>query len=202
MGQDSGASPLLIILSGLSGVGKDAVLDGLRGRGYPFHRVVTVTTRTKRLGERDSQDYRFVSEERFEGMVGAGELLEWAKVYGNWYGVPKDEIRRALSSGVDVMVKVDVQGARTIKGILPQAVFIFLTLSSLGEMEERLRGRSTESDADLRLRMETAREELESLDIFDYLVVNPQGEIEKAIAQIEAIIIAEKCRVKPRRVDL
>ncbi len=147
-------------------------------------------------------DYHFVSEESFQEMMARGELLEWARVYNNSYGVPKDQIRQALARGQDVLVKVDVQGAATIKSILSQAVFIFLSPPSLDELERRLKGRKTESAQDLELRMNTARDEMKRLPLFDYVIVHHYGDTESAIAQVEAIVTAEKCRVQPRVIEL
>jgi guanylate kinase len=197
-----GANPLLIIISGPSGVGKDTVLAKMKQSRRLLDYVVTATTRPQRPGEKNGLDYHFVSDEQFKRMIENGQLLEWANVYGNLYGVPKGQVQQALAQGLDVVVKVDVQGAATIKNILPQAVFIFLTPPSLDELERRLRERKTESTEELKLRMETTRGELDSLPLFDYVVVNHQDRLDSTIAQIDAIISAEKCRVKPRIVEL
>jgi guanylate kinase len=194
--------PLLFVLSGLSGVGKDAVLTRLRQSGYPLEFIVTVTTRPKRTNEKDGIHYHFVSDSSFQELINSNELLEWAKVYGNWYGIPKAPVRQALNSGKDVIVKVDVQGAATVKKVLPQAVFIFLSPPSMEELAVRLKQRRTETPSDLDLRIKTAGEELESLPIFDYMVINRQGEIDRAVADIKAIITAEKCRLTPRELTL
>jgi guanylate kinase len=196
------AKPLVIILSGLSGVGKDSVLDGLRKSGCPLEFIVTCTTRPRRPTENDGIHYTFLAPEKFQAMIDSNHLLEWAKVYGNWYGVPREPVRQALASGKDVIIKVDVQGATTIKKILPQAVFIFLAAPSVEECAPRLKQRSTESPEDLELRLKTAREELKYLHLFDYLVVNRQDELDKAVADIVSIITAEKCRIAPRRIKL
>jgi guanylate kinase len=197
-----GANSLLIVISGPSGVGKDTVLAKMKQSRRSLHYVVTATTRPQRPGEKNGLDYHFVSEEQFKQMIETGQLLEWASVYGNLYGVPKRQIQQALAQGLDVVVKVDVQGAATIKNILPQAVFIFLTPPSLDELERRLRERKTESAEELKLRMETTREEMDSLPLFDYVVVNHQDRLDLTMAQIDAIISAEKCRVKPRIIEL
>jgi len=194
-------TPLIIVLSGPSGAGKDAVLNRMKKLGYPFEYIITVTTRSQRPKERNNVDYHFVSTEKFQEMVEKGELLEWANVYGNWYGVPKQPIKQALDKGRDTIIKVDVQGAATIKKILPEAIFIFL-VSSIEELAERLKQRQTESSFDLALRLKTAEEELKQLPLFDYKVFNRQDEINLAISHIEAIITAEKCRVKPREIAL
>jgi guanylate kinase len=194
--------PLLIIISGSSGIGKDAALSRLKELGYPFHYAVTAATRSQRVGEIDGVDYIFVSETKFREMMQRDEFLEWAEVYGNWYGIPKLQVKQALARGQDVIIKIDVQGAATIKNLLPDAVLIFLAPPSMEELEERLRQRKTESETDLELRMLTAREEMESLPLFDYVVVNHQGEVDSTISQINAIVTAEKCRVKPRVIEL
>lgn len=198
---DSAANPLFIVLSGPSGVGKDAVLDRMRKKRHTLHYAVTATTRPKRQGEREGVEYHFVSKADFERMIEKNELLEWANVYGNLYGVPKREVQQALDSGQDVMVKVDVQGAASIKRIAPQAVFIFLAPPSMDELKERLRRRKTESSVDLELRMKAAQEEMNSLPMFDYVVVNPSDGLDQAVSRIESIIVAEKCRVKPKVVN-
>ena len=194
--------PLLFVLSGLSGVGKDAILTRLRQSGCPLEFIVTVTTRPQRTNEKEGVHYHFVSDSRFQELINSNELLEWAKVYGNSYGIPKAPVRQALNSGKDVIVKVDVQGAATVKKVLPQAVFIFLVPPSMDELVLRLKQRRTETPSDLDLRIKTAEEELESLTLFDYLVINRQGEIDRAVADIRAIIAAEKCRLTPRELTL
>ena len=190
---------LLIVLSGPSGTGKDAVLTRMKELGYPLlEYITTVTTRPRRASERDDVDYHFVSVERFQEMISRKELLEWANVYGNWYGVPKEAVKQVLDKGRDVIVKVDVQGAATIKKILPQAVFIFLIPPSREEFTIRLKQRHTESAFNLALRLKTAEEEIKKLPLFDYVVLNKQDKIDLAVSDIKAIITAEKCRVIPR----
>ncbi len=190
--------PLLIVLSGPSGAGKDAVLTRMRQTGYLVECITTVTTRPQRPQESDKVDYHFISAEKFQEMIGNGELLEWANVYGNWYGVPKQPVKQALDRGQDAIVKVDIQGAATIKENLPQTVLIFLTPPSLEELVQRLEQRQTESAFDLALRTETAEEEMKQLPLFDYIVLNERDEIDLAVSRIKAIITAEKCRVTPR----
>ncbi len=194
--------PLFIIISGPSGVGKDAVLARMKGLGYPLKYITTLTTRPRRPNERNNIDYRFVSMERFQEMIENNDLLEWAKVYGNWYGVPKEEVKQALDKGQDIVVKVDIQGAATIKKVLPQAIFIFLMPPSMEELLIRLKQRHTELPSDLALRLKTAEEEMKQLPLFDYIVVNRWDEIDLAVSGIKAIITAEKCRVTPREIAL
>jgi len=189
--------PLLIVLSGPSGVGKDAILARMKESGYPLEYITTVTTRPRRAIEKEGIDYHFVSAEEFQEMITRNELLEWAKVYGNSYGVPKEAIKLALSRGKDAIVRVDVQGAASIKKILPQAVFIFIMPSSMEELAVRLRKRRTESPVDLAVRIKIAEKEIEKLPLFDYVVLNRQGEIDKAVSDIQAIVTAENRRVAP-----
>jgi guanylate kinase len=194
--------PLLIVLSGLSGAGKDTLLEKLRNSGLPFYFSVSATTRAPRPAEKEGYDYHFVSKEQFQEMINANEFLEWANVYGNFYGRPKEPIRQALQQGQDVIVRIDVQGAAAYKKLLPQAVLVFVCTTSLAELEKRLRNRRTESPAELELRLKTAEKEMDQLDIFDYVIVNRENEIEKTVADVRSIIAAEKCRVTQREVSL
>jgi guanylate kinase len=168
--------------------------------GYPLEYITTVTTRPRRASERDHIDYRFISAEKFQEMIKHNELLEWANVYGNWYGVPKEPVRQALERGEDTIVKIDIQGAATIKKILPQAVFVFLMPPSVEELGLRLKQRHTESSFDLDLRLKIAKEEIKRLSLFDYVVFSQRDEIERAVSDIAAIITAEKCRITPREI--
>ena len=167
---DSCPRPLLIVLSGPSGAGKDAVLTRMRELKCPLTFITTVTTRPRRPTETDKVDYCFVSPDEFQGMVRDNELLEWARVYLNWYGVPRQPVREALNAGKDVIVKVDVQGANTIKRIIPPAVFIFLIPPSMEELCQRLEQRHTESPEALAVRTQAAVSEIKELPLFDYLV--------------------------------
>ena len=194
--------PLLVVLSGPSGAGKDAILSRMRELGLLFHYTVTATTRPKRAGEKEGIDYCFLPEAEFQRMLQGGALLESAKVYGHWYGVPKQQVKQALDEGKDVVLKIDVQGAATIRKLLPEAVLIFLTLPGIEDYEQRLRQRKTESDAELKVRLGRVNEEMKSLPLFDYVVLNNQDELDVAVANIRAIVAAEKCRVNPRVVGL
>ena len=194
--------PLLIVLSGPSGAGKDAVLTKMKESSYPLEYVTTVTTRPQRPNERDNVDYHFISNEMFQKMIENKQLLEWANVYGNKYGVPKQPVKQALDRGQDTIVKVDIQGAATIKKLLPQALLIFLIPPSTEDLTLRLKQRRTESPFNLALRLKTAEEEVKQLPVFDYVVVNKQDEIDAAVSEIKAIIAAEKCRVAPREIAL
>jgi guanylate kinase len=194
--------PLLVVLSGPSGVGKDSILMRMRDVGFPFHFVVTATSRPQRPGERDGYDYHFVGKDRFEEMIAHEELLEWAEVYGHYKGIPKSEVRQALQSGRDVILRIDVQGAATIRRLAPEAVFVFLSPGNFDELRHRLQLRRTESSEELERRLEMAQQELAAVDDFDYVVINREAHLDEAVGQIRAIIVAEKQRVRPRRVSL
>jgi guanylate kinase len=196
------ARPLLFILSGPSGVGKDAVLNKLKASDCGLQFIITTTTRARRNSETNGVDYHFVPLETFKKMMADNELLEYAEVYGNWYGVPKDAVRKAFNEGRDVMLKVDIQGVANIRKIAPQAVTIFLMPSSMEELEMRLKSRHTESAFDLARRLRTAETEMRQFSDFEYVVLNREGEIERAIEDIKAIITAEKCRSIPRETTL
>jgi len=194
--------PLLILLSGLSGAGKDTVLDGLRKSKLPFYISVSATTRAPRAGEKEGVDYNFVTKKRFQEMIDANELLEWADVYGNLYGRPRGPIKEALEKGQDVIVRIDVQGAAAYKKLLPGAVAIFMAAPSIAELETRLKKRKTETPEQLELRLKTAEKELNQLHIFDYVIINRENEAERTIAEVQSIMTAEKCRVNQRELKL
>jgi guanylate kinase len=194
--------PLLIVISGPSGVGKDSVVSTMQARGLPFHFVVTATTRPPREGETHGVDYYFYSKEEFAEMIEQDELLEYAFVYNDYKGIPKFQVREALVSGQDVVMRLDVQGAATIKELYPEALLIFLTTDTEEELVERLQSRKTESLPELKLRIATARKELDRVKEFDYVVVNRDDELDKTVDIIEAIIYAEHHRVNHRKVSL
>jgi len=196
------APPLLVVISGPSGVGKDSVVRRMAELGYPFHFVVTATSRPRRENEVDGRDYHFVTTAEFEEMIRKDELLEYAIVYGQYKGIPKAHVREALAGGKDVILRLDVQGAATVRRLIPDAVTIFLTAGSEEELFRRLRMRKTEDPEQLRRRMETAREEMKHLPEFDYVVVNSDCHLDDAVRAIAAIITAEKCRTRPRRARL
>ena len=196
------AGPVLLVLSGPSGVGKDTVLARLHSQSPEVHVAVTATTRPHRPGEVDGVNHFFLSEARFQQMLAEDELLEHAQVYGRWYGVPKAPIRAALARGQDVVVRTDVQGAATIRQRIPASVLVFLQAPSEEEMERRLRDRSTESDAELRVRLETARHELAQASLFDHVVVNPTGDPDTPARRLLEILEAERARVPRRQVTV
>ena len=200
---DRPSYPVLLVISGPSGVGKDTVARRLIDRQPDnFYFVVTATTRDPRPGEEQGVDYFFVSEEEFARMIDEDELLEYAIVYTDFKGVPKQQIRDALGSGRDVIMRVDVQGAATIKQLLPNAVFVFLSVESEESLTRRLRERRSESTDSLKLRIATARQEIKRVNEFNYYVVNPHSEPETAVDKLLGIIAAEKCRVDQTPIEL
>ncbi len=194
--------PLLIVLSGPSGVGKDTVMQRMQERGLPFHFVVTATTRARREGEIHGVDYFFLSSDEFARMIENDELLEYAIVYNDYKGIPKQQVREALTSGKDVVMRIDVQGAATIRKLAPEAVMIFLTTESEQEMVNRLKARKSETPEGLSLRIATARQELKRITDFDYVVVNSDFRLDETVDILRAIITAEHHRTKPRKVNL
>jgi guanylate kinase len=191
-----GAGPLLVVISGPSGVGKDTVLSRMKERGLPFHLTVTATTRPQR--EVDPADHEFLtllSEEAFDRLLAEDGLLEHAQVYGYRYGVPKAPMREALERGQDVIVRVDPQGAATIKRLAPAAVLVFLAPPSIEELEARLRARGLDDPEAMQRRLKAASQEMKRLQQFDYAVVNEQDNLDGAVDQLLAIMTAERCRV-------
>jgi guanylate kinase len=187
--------PVLVVISGPSGVGKDSVLQELKQANYPFHFVITATTRPRRQNERDGVDYHFVTVGEFAEMIEKNELLEHAVVYGDYKGIPKKHVREALASGKDVIMRVDVQGAATIRRLVPNAVTIFLTAESEEKLVRRLQERKTEEADQLKMRIVTARGELQRIVEFDYVVINREHALHETVDQVLSIIKAEKSRV-------
>jgi guanylate kinase len=194
--------PLLIVISGPSGVGKDSVISRMKARALPFYFVVTATTRPQRPDEQHGVDYFFLSSDEFAAMIEQGEFLEYAIVYNDYKGIPKQQVRQALASGQDVVMRIDVQGAETIRKLCPEAVLVFLTTQGEDEMVNRLRERKSETPEGLNLRIATARQELKRIDLFDYVVVNRERHLDETVDTILAIIHAEHHRVQPRKVTL
>jgi guanylate kinase len=193
---------LLIVISGPSGVGKDSVLQALKQRQAALHYVVTATTRPPRRDEVEGVDYFFVSPSRFAEMIEQDELLEWALVYNDYKGIMKSQIRQALASGKDVILRVDVQGAETIRNLCPDALLIFLTVENEQEIIDRLDRRRTESGEDRQLRLATIRKELKRIGEFDYIIPNREDCLDQTVDIILSIIQAEHHRVRHRVVTL
>ena len=194
--------PLLVVISGPSGVGKDATLQIMKQSNYPFYFVVTATTRPKRPTEVDGEDYHFVSVGEFAEMIEQDELLEYAVVYGDYKGIPKKHVREALASGQDVIMRIDVQGAATIRRLVPNAVTIFLTAESEDELVRRLEDHKTEDADKLKMRIATARQEVKRIVEFDYVVTNRVHRLEETVNHVVSIMAAEKSRVDWSPVEL
>lgn len=192
----------MIVISGPSAAGKDTVVQRMQVRGLEFHFVVTATTRARRPSEVHGKDYWFVSQAEFARMIDQGEFLEHAIVYEEHKGVPRAQVREALASGRDVVMRLDVQGAETVKGLVPEALLIFITADSEEELIQRLKERSTETPEKLAVRIATARQELKRVDAFDYVIVNHDDRLDHTVDVIRAIIEAEHHRVRQRRVSL
>jgi len=194
-------NPMLVIISGPSGVGKDTIIAALQRRGHvpEYHYVVTCTTRAPRIGETDGVSYQFVSVEEFMRLRDAGELLEANEVHGNWYGTPRAGVRQALANGQHAILKIDVQGAQVVKSCVPEALLIFVVPPSLETLVEHLKARRTESAEQLEIRQRNAAIELARKDDYDYVVVNEEGLVDVTAARIEEII-TEQERLGSRRV--
>ncbi|ODA17369.1 guanylate kinase [Geobacillus thermoleovorans] len=180
-------------MSGPSGVGKGTVRKALFSQpDINLHYSVSVTTRKPREGEVEGVDYFFRTREQFEQMIRENKLLEWAEYVGNYYGTPIDYVEKTLAEGKDVFLEIEVQGAMKVRRAFPEALFIFLAPPSLTELEKRIIGRGTESKELIENRLRAAKEELEMMDEYDYVVEN--DEVELACERIKAIVIAEHCR--------
>ena len=194
--------PLLVVVSGPSGVGKDSVIQALKRRQLPLHVVVTTTDRQPRPTEIEGVDYNFVSTERFEEMIRNDELIEYARVYNDYKGIPKIQITGAFETGKDVIIRVDVQGAARLRSLFPEAVLVFLVPATMDELVQRLTARHSETPESLSRRIETTRLEMTRLPEFDYVVANPDDQLEQAVDKICSIITTEHQRVNPRKITV
>lgn len=185
---------ILTVISGPSGCGKGTVCRALLERSPAAALSISVTTRAPRAGEAEGVHYYFVSRAEFKQMVAAGEVLEWAEVYGDFYGTPRRPVTDLLTRGRDVLLEIDVQGARQVKERFPKAVLIFLSPPSFGELERRLITRGTDSAEKIKCRLEWSRREMTAVYRYDYVVVNDR--VDDAVTKIEAIMTAEKCRTR------
>ena len=192
--------PLFIVISGLSGVGKDAVIEELLKRGIPLHTVVTATTRAPRSTERDGVDYHFLTHERFQEMIRNNEFIEWAMVYNDFKGVPRKQIRDAMASGLDMIMRVDVQGARKFRELFPEALLIFITPASEEDWRAMLLGRDTDTPDQIDRRITAAPSELDALPIFNYVVINKRCCLAETADKIIGIIDSEHMRNPHRKV--
>ena len=196
--------PMLVIISGPSGVGKDTIIEALQKRGHrpEYHYVVTCTTRSRRPNEIDRVSYNFMSPEEFAALRDAGRLLEANEVHGNWYGTPRDGVRAALARGQHAILKIDVQGARVVKAAIPEALLIFVVPPSVETLVEHLKARRTESPEQLAIRQRDAADELARQDDYDFVVVNEEGRVDVTAERIEQIIAQEERRGSRRAVTV
>ena len=195
-------NPLLVVISGPSGVGKAAILEQLRIHRPDFSYAVTATTRPMRANEKDGYDYIFLSKNQFFDLLAKDEFLEHAEVYGNHYGVPKKQIREALNNATNAFVKIDVQGARTIKSLARNALLIFIAPPSLMELERRLRERKADSAAQMDIRIATAKHEMDQSSWFDSVVINDTDKLEDTVEQILEIVASEQNRPESQSIRL
>lgn len=187
-----GAGSLLVVISGPSGAGKDSVLARMKEEPRPYHYAVTATTRPKREHESNGRDYIFVPRDEFRRMIADDELLEWADVYGELYGIPRAQVAEARSRGLDVIVKIDVQGAATIRRLAPHAVLVFIAPPGIDELERRLRSRMTESRDSLETRLGMAEKEMADAGWFDHVVINESGGLDETVGKVIEIIARER----------
>ena len=195
-------NPLVVVISGPSGVGKDTLLERMSEMGFDYHFTVTATTRAPRPGEICGVNHFFLTRDRFLEMVDNSELLEWARVFGNFYGVPKEQVRQALTKGRHVLIRVDVQGARRLRAIVPEAVFIFVAPPSTESLRVRLLERGVNSAEDMDTRLRAADVEIREASMFDHVVVNEDDRQDEAVVQVREIIRRESMRRPPRRVKI
>lgn len=191
--------PLLVVFSGPSGVGKTTVTNALVQQGWPGHVVVTATTRRPRPGEINGVHYHFRTFEEFQRMSANGELLEYAEVHDNLYGVPAAPVREKLAAGIDVILTIDPQGAQSIRERTNGAVFVFLAPESLDDLAARVNNRGQDTPEQRTLRLLNAERELEQLTKYDYVIINRDGHVQDAVDTLHAIMLAEHCRIAPRR---
>ncbi|SDW02388.1 guanylate kinase [Marininema mesophilum] len=192
MGIHSKKKGLLVVLSGPSGAGKGTVCGALRTYAPELVYSVSATTRKPREGEVNGVNYFFKTRQEFEEMIGEEQLLEWAQYVNNYYGTPREFVKEQLEQGKDVLLEIEVQGAKQVRERFPEGVFIFLLPPSLKELASRIRGRGTETEEIVRHRMSAAEQELGEVEYYDYVVVNDR--IEDACDRVRSIITAEHCR--------
>ena len=187
-------APMLVIISGPSGVGKDTIIAAMQERGHhpPYHYVVTCTTRARRPSEIDRVSYNFVTVEQFLALRDAGELLEANEVHDHWYGTPRAGVREAMSRGQHAILKIDVQGAQVVKACVPQALLIFVVPPSIETLNQHLQARRTETPEELAIRQKNAAIELARQYDYDHVVVNEEGRVDVTAERIEQIIAQEE----------
>ena len=195
-------TPLVVVISGPSGVGKDVMIDRMiESDRLGFHFTITNTTRDPRPGEKDGVNHFFVDVDDFVNLIAADELLEWAQVYGNYYGVPKKQVRDALDAGKHVIIRVDVQGAKRISEIIPGALLIFINPPSLDVLKKHLKDRGVDSEEEMTKRLAAANEEISQASLFDFTVTNEEGRLDDTVNSVVNIIESESQMIPPRNVS-
>jgi guanylate kinase len=196
-------NPIVVVISGPSGVGKDVMIDRMiESDRIGFHFTVTATTRDPRPGETDGINHHFVTVDEFINQIAADDLLEWAQVYGNYYGVPKKQVRDALAAGNHVILRVDVQGAKRLSEIIPEALLIFIIPPSLDVLKSHLQKRGVDTEAEMTKRLEAATEEISQASLFDFTVTNEEGRLDDTVDQVVEIIESESQRIPPRKMSI
>ena len=199
----SNKQPLVVVISGPSGVGKDVMIDRMIESGrLGFHFTITATTRAPRAGERDGINHHFLSVDDFVNLIAADDLLEWAQVYGNYYGVPKKQVRDGLAADDHVIIRVDVQGAKRLREIIPDALLIFIMPPSLEVLKMHLENRGVDTETEMTKRLAAATEEIEQASLFDFTVTNEENRLDDTVGDVEAIIESESQRIPPRIVRI
>lgn len=186
---------MIFVISGPSGVGKDTIIQMIRQRNADYHQILTTTSRPKRINEINGVHYNFISLQEFETGIKAKKYIEWAKVYDNYYGVMRNEIENALKNHRISILKVDVQGVKSLRSVLKDAVYIFILPSSIDELKSRLLKRNDTNHVDLNIRLQKVYEEIKYIKYFDYYVINKENEIEQAVNNIQNIIQSQLCKV-------
>lgn len=196
-------NPIVVVISGPSGVGKDVMIERMiESDRIGFHFTVTATTRDPRPGEVDGINHHFVTVDDFVNLISADNLLEWAQVYGNYYGVPKQQVREALTNGNHVIIRVDVQGAKRLREIIPEALMIFIIPPSLDVLKSHLKKRGVDTETEMTQRLEAASEEISQASLFDFTVTNEEDRLDDTVNQVVGIIESESHRIPPRKVDI
>ncbi|GIV08051.1 MAG: guanylate kinase [Fimbriimonadales bacterium] len=193
------ARGLLIVLSGPAGVGKDTLIEQWQLVAPNVRRLVTYTTRPQAINERHGLDYYFVTEEEFQALREEGAFLEYAEVHGNWYGTPRREMEALRDAGRDVVLRIDVQGAMQVRQQFPEAILIFIAPPSIEELEQRLRRRARDDEEAIQLRLMNAREEMEYIPRYDYLIIN--DDLNRALETLRCVIIAERHRIRNLKLE-
>ena len=196
-------NPIVVVISGPSGVGKDVMIDRMiESDRIGFHFTVTATTRDPRPGEKDGINHHFVTVDDFVNLIANDDLLEWAQVYGNYYGVPKQQVRDALTAGNHVILRVDVQGAKRLSEIIPEALLIFIIPPSLDVLKSHLEKRGVDLEVEMTKRLAAANEEISQAHLFDFTVTNEEDCLDDTVNEVVEIIESESQRIPPRRVSI